>query len=134
MRSSTGSRRWGREIALLAVSVLAVVAMIAAPGLLERTGHDGMRDPASTGATISPTTAPIAERVLPSEELRNIASSYLREHHPDWTDGFTLPDVVYDCGEYWVYTYELPKRMLGGTPVVLIDKKTRAVIRAYHEQ
>ena len=35
-----------------------------------------------------------------------------------------------DEGDYWMFYYDLPLTMMGGTPVVLIYKKTFKVIRA----
>jgi len=34
----------------------------------------------------------------------------------------------------WQVWYQLPEGSLGGTPVLLIDKKSLKVLRAHHEQ
>ncbi len=37
-------------------------------------------------------------------------------------------------GDYWKFYYDLPLTMIGGTPVVLIEKQTFKVIRSYMTQ
>jgi len=42
--------------------------------------------------------------------------------------------VLQDMGDHWEFTYELPPTMLGGAPVVVIDKKTKSISHIYRTQ
>jgi hypothetical protein len=42
--------------------------------------------------------------------------------------------VLKDMGEHWEFTYQLPPTMLGGAPVVIIDKKTKSIREIYRTQ
>ena len=66
-----------------------------------------------------------------------IGARYLREHYPDWAKDEAdshHPEVLLDRGTYWEYTFELPANVIGGVPVVEIDKQTLKVLKAYHTQ
>lgn len=62
-----------------------------------------------------------------------IAEQYVATHYPDF-DTVKNPPTLKDNGSAWEVFYELPPTMLGGTPVVVIDKGTMKVTRAYHTQ
>ncbi len=62
-----------------------------------------------------------------------IAGSYAAVRFP----GSVLPEmkpVISEQKDRWIVTYELPIHMLGGSPVIAIDKNTCKVIDAYHTQ
>ena len=42
--------------------------------------------------------------------------------------------VLRDMGDHWEFTYELPPTMLGGAPVVIIDKRTKSISHIYRTQ
>jgi len=42
--------------------------------------------------------------------------------------------VLQDMGDHWEFTYELPPTMLGGAPVVVIDKRTKSISHIYRTQ
>jgi hypothetical protein len=42
--------------------------------------------------------------------------------------------VVTEQRDRWIFSYELPTHMLGGVPVVIVDKKTCKVVDAHHTQ
>jgi hypothetical protein len=42
--------------------------------------------------------------------------------------------VLQDMGDHWEFTYELPPTMLGGAPVVVIDKRTNSISHIYRTQ
>lgn len=42
--------------------------------------------------------------------------------------------VVSDNDRFWTLTYGLPPNMLGGVPIVTIDKKSCKVVRILHTQ
>jgi len=62
-----------------------------------------------------------------------LGADYINKNYPDYdTTDKTL--VVSSKDDVWVVTYELPIYMLGGSPVVEIDKKTEQVVRTYRTQ
>ena len=71
----------------------------------------------------------------PEGQLLSVARVYLEVHHPDWVEEtYRLPFMILDEGDYWEVRFQLPENMVGGTPVVQIDKTTMKVIEAFHEQ
>ena len=62
-----------------------------------------------------------------------IGEKYVASNFADYDKSRKKP-VVRDRGEHWEFTYELPIDMLGGSPHVIIDKKTMQVVRAYRTQ
>jgi len=75
------------------------------------------------------------EVVLKSPEFTaaRVAERYLATHYPDF-DSIRSPPVVNDKVGAWEVSYELPPNFSGGTPVVLIDKISLEILRAYREQ
>lgn len=65
--------------------------------------------------------------------ILRIAERYIATHYPDFDSTHTKP-AVKDLGDKWEVTYDLPEDMLGGTPVVIIDKHNSKILRAYHTQ
>lgn len=68
------------------------------------------------------------------QELVRIAKNYLGEHRPEWADVDHLQPRVTERPDRWEVTWDLPPNVLGGTPVVYIDKDTREVTEVYHTQ
>jgi hypothetical protein len=62
-----------------------------------------------------------------------IAERYIAVKYPQF-DSVRFPPVVHERGTSWEVSYELSPDMLGGTPVITIDKVTLKVIGAYHTQ
>jgi hypothetical protein len=76
-----------------------------------------------------------ADAVLSSVEftVARIAERYIATHYPDF-DSVRFPPVVRDKGATWEVEYQLPVTMIGGTPIVVIDKTSLKVLKAYHSQ
>ena len=62
-----------------------------------------------------------------------IARDYVAARWPNF-DLAGSPPIIKSRGELWQVWYQLPEGSLGGTPVLLIDKKSLKVLRAHHEQ
>ena len=67
------------------------------------------------------------------QSLISAAEQAIISRWPDFQKEGKKP-ILTDKGEYWEYTYELPAHMLGGAPVVIIDKKTKSISRIYRTQ
>jgi len=67
------------------------------------------------------------------QEALKIAEKYIAEHYAEF-DMTDKKPILKDSGDYWEFTYELPDYMLGGSPVVVVDKQTRKVIRSFRTQ
>ncbi len=65
--------------------------------------------------------------------VARIAERYIATHYPNF-DSVKNPPVVHDKGDSWEVEYELPKGVIGGTPVVVIEKATLKVLRSFHTQ
>jgi len=57
----------------------------------------------------------------------------IAQHYPDF-DKTEMTLAVRDLGTQWEVTYDLPEDMLGGAPVVVLDKATLAEVRRYRTQ
>lgn len=62
-----------------------------------------------------------------------IGDEYVSTHYPDFKKKNKKP-VIKDKTGYWEFTYELPEYMIGGAPVVHIDKNSLRVIKSYRTQ
>jgi len=62
-----------------------------------------------------------------------VAEKFVSEWHADY-DTTNRKLVIEDKGEYWEAYYELPEDMNGGSPVMIIDKRTKEVIRSFRTQ
>jgi hypothetical protein len=71
---------------------------------------------------------------MEEKALLQIAQKYLSQHRPEWNEVSDLQPRIIEHDDYWKVTWDLPPNMMGGTPVLHIDKSTREVIEAYHEQ
>jgi len=76
-----------------------------------------------------------AGRLAAEDELKvvQIARDYVATRWPNF-DLAGSPPIIKSRGELWQVWYQLPEGSLGGTPVLLIDKKSLKVLRAHHEQ
>ena len=62
-----------------------------------------------------------------------IAQQFIAERYPTF-DLKELRPTVSETDSLWELTYELPKGTLGGVPIITIDKRTCAIVRAIHTQ
>jgi hypothetical protein len=62
-----------------------------------------------------------------------VAEIYVSEHFPNAVSAEMKP-VISEQDRSWIVEYRLPVHMLGGGPVITIDKNTCKVIDAYRTQ
>jgi hypothetical protein len=62
------------------------------------------------------------------------ATNYVVEFSGAPPAEFTWPPQAVSLVETWTVEYLLPEGRVGGTPVVIIDKRTLKVLKAYHTQ
>jgi hypothetical protein len=74
-----------------------------------------------------------AESARSNCKIVRIAERVLAVRYPEF-DSINKPPVVHDKGTAWEVEYELPKGVIGGTPVVVIDKTTMKVLRSFQTQ
>ena len=65
--------------------------------------------------------------------VARVAERYVAAHYPDF-DSIKNPPIVRAKGDTWEVEYELPRGVLGGTPVVIIEKATLEVSRSFQTQ
>lgn len=65
--------------------------------------------------------------------VARIAERYITMNYPDF-DSIRSPPIVRDKGTNWEVEYQLPITMIGGTPVIIIEKANLKVLKAYHTQ
>ncbi len=77
----------------------------------------------------------MVEQVMsqPGCDMLRVAQEYIAKRYPSF-DPAGLKRVVSEQGNLWQLTYELPTGMLGGAPIITIDKRTCAIVRAEHTQ
>ena len=74
------------------------------------------------------------ESMSPIEcEVARVAERYIAIHYPDFDSTKNHP-IVNDDGDRWKVAYKLPKGMIGGTPIIIIEKSTLKVLDAYRTQ
>jgi NTF2 fold immunity protein of polymorphic toxin system component len=72
--------------------------------------------------------------MTPTERaVARVAERYVAIRFPEF-DTVKNPPAVYDKGDSWEVEYALPSGMLGGTPVVVVQKATPNVLRTFHTQ
>ena len=83
----------------------------------------------------SDTSEKLVMDVPTKTQVTQFANNYILENFPNWPapEAGWVPEVL-DQGDNWEFRYALPPNVTGGGPVVVINKKTMAVIKAYHEQ
>ena len=69
----------------------------------------------------------------PKCDMLRVAQEYIAKRFPSF-DATGLKLRISEEGNLWELTYELPEGMLGGVPIITIDKRTCAVVRAQHTQ
>jgi NTF2 fold immunity protein of polymorphic toxin system component len=89
---------------------------------------------AATGFVVLP-TMPSGERgaTVEANEVAEIAEQFVAKRYPDF-DKTNKKLVIKETETNWEVTYQLPDDMIGGAPVVVIDKKSKTVIRSYRTQ
>ena len=68
------------------------------------------------------------------EELLKITRDYLQKEQPTWVKSLDLPPIITEHQDYWEVSFKLPDDMIGGVPVVEVDKASFRVRKAYHTQ
>lgn len=66
-------------------------------------------------------------------DVLKVAQEYIAKHFPSF-DVTKFKSIISEQGSMAEVTYELPRGMLGGVPIILVDKKTCRVIKASHSQ
>jgi hypothetical protein len=61
------------------------------------------------------------------------AQEYISKQYPLF-DPAGKKLVLSEAEDWWQVTYELPSGMLGGAPIITIDKRNCRIIRAEHTQ
>jgi hypothetical protein len=69
----------------------------------------------------------------PKCNILKIAHAYILQNYPTF-DSAGLKPVISQTGKSWQVTYDLPTGMLGGAPIITIDKGSCKVVRAAHSQ
>lgn len=77
----------------------------------------------------------VAEALMTPTEctVARVAERYITIHYPDF-DSIKNPPVIRDKGEVWIVEYQLPEEMIGGTPVIEIEKSSLSVLKAHRTQ
>jgi hypothetical protein len=86
--------------------------------------------------TLAATTLPSTGQTTMSQpgcDFAKVAEDYIVRRFPSF-DPTGKRLVMSDMGDSWEVTYRLPEYMLGGAPVVSIDKQTCAVVRVTRTQ
>ena len=65
--------------------------------------------------------------------VKEVVEEYVAQKYPDF-DKRGKKLVLNDRGAEWEVLYELPPEMLGGSPVVVVDKRTGKVLRSFRTQ
>ncbi|MBE7412651.1 MAG: hypothetical protein HS129_11435 [Leptospiraceae bacterium] len=68
------------------------------------------------------------------KKLFFIAQEFVKIKSPEEANDPKYRLILEDKGNHWRVIYMLPDDMIGGGPIVLIDKKTLKVIRMLHGQ
>lgn len=88
------------------------------------------------GCATDPTQAQVT---MLDRTLLRIAKEHILKNRPEWGYEIDHPYSVRDKGSYWEVVFSLPapkdgELVLGGVPVVWIEKESMKVIRLYHTQ
>lgn len=82
----------------------------------------------------SPGTTGQEHHASSEHKLVRIAKDHLQQHRPEWANVDHLQAQIIEHPDYWEVAWELPPDILGGTPVLHLDKDTQEVIEVYHTQ
>jgi hypothetical protein len=66
-------------------------------------------------------------------DVLKIAEAYIARQFPSYDPAGKKP-IMSETANRWEVTYELPPWMLGGAPVITIDKETCGVVGAVRSQ
>lgn len=66
-------------------------------------------------------------------DAQSIAENFIADRYKDFDKQGKKPTLT-DRGDHWEFTYELPEDMIGGAPVVIVDKRTMKIVRSYRTQ
>lgn len=66
-------------------------------------------------------------------KIAMIGDRAVATHYPGY-DRKKYPISITQDRNVWIFQYQLPENMIGGTPVVKIDKKTLDVVKVYESQ
>lgn len=64
----------------------------------------------------------------PKCDVAKIAEGVIAKHF-SFYDSTGMKPVIFESNQVWEFTYQLPRHMLGGAPVITIDKQTCTVVR-----
>lgn len=62
-------------------------------------------------------------------DVVKVAEAYIAKHYPRF-DPAGKPQIVSEVNGLWEVTYELPGYMLGGAPLIRVDKEACKVVSA----
>jgi len=66
-------------------------------------------------------------------DMSKLAREYVEKRFP-FFDPSGLKAIISESENMWEFTYELPRGVLGGVPIITIDKRSCLVVRAEHSQ
>jgi hypothetical protein len=66
-------------------------------------------------------------------KIAQIGNAAVAASYPKY-DRKKYPVLINRHNDTWVFEYQLPDNMIGGTPVVIVDKNTLKVIKTYESQ
>lgn len=67
------------------------------------------------------------------QQAVSTAQAFVNEKYPDF-DKSRKRIVIKTTDDQWEITYELPDGMIGGAPVVFVDRRTGKVVRSFRTQ
>lgn len=67
------------------------------------------------------------------KRAQHLAEKFVAEKYPDFDKRNKKPFLT-DLDDRWEFTYELPDDMIGGAPVVVIDKQAMRIVHTYRTQ
>jgi hypothetical protein len=68
------------------------------------------------------------------EKALKVAHEHIRSKYPAWIGGLSRPWSVVVVGSTLEAREELPENMVGGGAVIVLDRATLQVVRAFHFQ
>jgi len=85
-------------------------------------------------AGCEPAPKPWAPKVGTVEfRVTQIADGAVAKTYPNY-DRQKFPMRLTQEGNNWIFDYQLPENMVGGTPTVVIDKRTLSIVKIYESQ
>ena len=84
-------------------------------------------------ANLTSTSLRADEMTDAEEHAQSLAEKFVTERYPDF-DKCNKKPFLTDLDDRWEFTYELPEDMIGGAPVVIIDKQSMKIIHTYRTQ